>query len=162
LVEGLRERARRDGIVRVGVIGAMTKGTGRQRTGGDRRYEAGRRCGDFGRRASCDPRNLFLSGLEYAAMFDCLVITHAEDEGSGVRRLYARRRCFGDAGNPGRPSVAEDIAISRDIMLAEYAGAPLHIAHVSSKGAVEIIRAAKRRGVKVTAEATPHHLVLDR
>ena len=63
-------------------------------------------------------------------------------------------------GIPGRPAVAEEIAIARDVMLSEYTGAPLHIAHVSTKGAVEIIRAAKRRGAKITAEATPHHLTL--
>ncbi|MGL5513943.1 MAG: dihydroorotase, partial [Sporomusa sp.] len=63
-------------------------------------------------------------------------------------------------GLKGRPAVAEDIAVARDIMLAEYTNSPIHIAHVSSKGAVEIIRQAKQRGVKVTAEATPHHLTL--
>jgi dihydroorotase len=63
-------------------------------------------------------------------------------------------------GVKGRPAVAEEIAVARDILLAEYAKAKLHIAHVSAAGAVEIIRQAKCRGVSVTAEATPHHLAL--
>jgi dihydroorotase len=63
-------------------------------------------------------------------------------------------------GLRGRPAVSEDIAVARDIMLAEYTGARLHIAHVSTAGSVELIRQAKARGVKVTAEATPHHLTL--
>ncbi len=56
--------------------------------------------------------------------------------------------------------MSEDIAVARDIMLAEYIGARIHIAHVSTAGAVELVRQAKARGVKVTAEATPHHLTL--
>ncbi len=63
-------------------------------------------------------------------------------------------------GLKGRPTVAEDIAVMRDIMLAEYAGARLHVAHISSARAVELVRQAKKRGVKVTAEATPHHLTM--
>ena len=63
-------------------------------------------------------------------------------------------------GLKGRPTVAEDIAVMRDIMLAEYAGARFHVAHISSAKAVEIVRQAKKRGVRVTAEATPHHLTM--
>jgi len=63
-------------------------------------------------------------------------------------------------GMKGRPTVAEDIAVARDILLAEYADAKIHIAHISSKNAVEIVRQAKKRGVKVTAEVTPQHLTM--
>ena len=63
-------------------------------------------------------------------------------------------------GLKGRPTVAEDIAVMRDVMLAEYAGARFHVAHISSAKAVEIVRQAKKRGVRVTAEATPHHLTI--
>jgi dihydroorotase len=160
LVEGLRERARRDGLVRVGVIGAMTKGLEGKELAeiGDMKLAGIVAVSDDGHHVTRS--NLFLSGLEYAAMFDCPVITHAEDEDLVSGGYMHEGAVSAVLGIPGRPSVAEDIAISRDIMLAEYAGAPIHIAHVSTKGAVEIIRAAKQRGVKVTAEATPHHLVL--
>jgi len=63
-------------------------------------------------------------------------------------------------GLRGRPAVAEDIAVARELMLAELTDGRLHIAHVSSKGAVELIRAAKKKGIAVTAEVTPHHLCL--
>ena len=63
-------------------------------------------------------------------------------------------------GVKGRPTVAEDIAVARDIMLAEYADARVHVAHISSANAVDIVRQAKKRGVKVTAEVTPHHLTM--
>jgi dihydroorotase len=65
-----------------------------------------------------------------------------------------------ELGLKGIPWVAEDAAVARDVMLAEFAGARLHVAHVSTRGAVEIVRAAKKRGVRVTCEATPHHFTL--
>ena len=64
-------------------------------------------------------------------------------------------------GLRGTPAVSEEIAVSRDIRLAQLTGARLHIAHVSTQGAVELIKSAKRKGVAVTAEVTPHHLTLD-
>lgn len=160
LVEGLRERARREGVVRVGVIGALSKGLeGKELSEiGDMKLAGAVAISDDGHHVT--RANLFKSALEYAAMFDCLVISHAEDEGLVDGGYMHEGAVSAILGIPGRPSVAEDIAISRDIMLAEYTGTPLHIAHVSTKGAVEIIREAKRRGVKVTAEATPHHLTL--
>ena len=160
LVEGLRERARRDGVVHVGVIGALSKGLEGKELAeiGDMKLAGAVAISDDGHHVT--RASLFKAGLEYAAMFDCLVITHAEDE-SLVDGGYMHEGAVSAVlGIPGRPSVAEDIAISRDIMLAEYTGAPIHIAHVSTKGSVDIIRAAKLRGVKVTAEATPHHLTL--
>ena len=65
-----------------------------------------------------------------------------------------------ELGLKGIPWVAEDAATARDVMLAEFTGSRLHIAHVSTKGSVEILRAAKKRGVKVTGEAAPHHFML--
>jgi dihydroorotase len=63
-------------------------------------------------------------------------------------------------GLPGNPSIAEDVHVARDLMLAEFTGAHLHVAHVSTQGAVELIRRARDRGVHVTAEVAPHHLTL--
>lgn len=160
LVEGLSERARRDGVVKVGVIGAVTKGLeGRELAEiGDMKLAGAVAFSDDGHHVL--KTNLFKSGLEYAAMFGGLIITHAEDEDLVSGGYMHEGAVSAVLGVPGRPSVAEDIAVCRDILLAEYAGAPLHIAHVSSKGAIEAIRAAKARGAKITAEATPHHLAL--
>ena len=63
-------------------------------------------------------------------------------------------------GMKGRPTVAEDIAVARDILLAEYAGARVHVAHISSGRSVDLVRQAKKRGVRVTTEVTPHHLTM--
>ncbi|MFH1701661.1 MAG: dihydroorotase [Candidatus Zixiibacteriota bacterium] len=98
--------------------------------------------------------------LEYARMFDIPVISHAEDEflaaGGVMNESFQSTRL----GMPGTPAVAEEIAIIRDIKLAGLTGSRLHIAHVSTSGGVEAIRRGKAEGVKVTAEATPHHFTL--
>jgi dihydroorotase len=98
--------------------------------------------------------------LEYARTFDLPVIQHAEDhdltEGAQMHEGAISTRL----GLRGWPRVAEDIIVARDVLLAELTGARYHVAHVSSYGAVRILREAKSRGIKVTAEVTPHHLML--
>ncbi len=98
--------------------------------------------------------------LEYARTFDLTVIQHAEDhaltEGAQMHEGAISTRL----GLRGWPRVAEDIIVARDVLLAEATGARYHVAHVSSLGAVRILREAKSRGLQVTAEVTPHHLSL--
>ncbi|WP_437961470.1 dihydroorotase [Sorangium sp. So ce119] len=98
--------------------------------------------------------------LEYAKTFDLPVIQHAEDhaltEGAQMHEGAISTRL----GLRGWPRVAEDIIVARDVLLAEATGARYHVAHVSSLGAVRILREAKARGIAVTAEVTPHHLTL--
>jgi dihydroorotase len=91
---------------------------------------------------------LMRRALEYSLNFNLPVITHAMDS------MIA-------GSLKGIPSPAEDSIVARDIQLAEFTNGRLHVAHVTTRGSVELIRAAKKRGVNVTAEATPHHLVLD-
>jgi dihydroorotase len=98
--------------------------------------------------------------LEYATNNDLMVIQHAEDhtltdgaqmhEGPTATRLGLR----------GWPRVAEDIIVARDLLLAESTGARYHVAHLSSHGAVRLLREGKARGLRVSAEVTPHHLLL--
>jgi len=98
--------------------------------------------------------------LEYARTFDLPVIQHAEDhaltEGAQMHEGVVSTRL----GLRGWPRVAEDIIVARDVLLAEVTGARYHVAHVSSLGAVRILREAKARGLPITAEVTPHHLLL--
>lgn len=98
--------------------------------------------------------------LEYAANFDLPVIQHAEDHTLTEGALMHEGAVSTRLGLRGWPRVAEDIIVARDVLLAELTGARYHVAHVSSRGAVRIIREAKSRGIKVTAEVTPHHLTL--
>jgi len=98
--------------------------------------------------------------LEYAKTFDLPVIQHAEDhaltEGAQMHEGETSTRL----GLRGWPRVAEDIIVARDVLLAEVTRARYHVAHVSSFGSVRILREAKSRGLGVTAEVTPHHLLL--
>src|SRR5512133_3633209 len=103
---------------------------------------------------------LMRRALQYANGMGIMVITHAEDlelVGEGVMNEGFTST---ELGLKGIPRVAEDIATSRDVLLAEYTNAPLHIAHVSTAGSVRIIREAKARGVKVTCETAPHYFSL--
>jgi len=98
--------------------------------------------------------------LEYAGSFDRVVVDHCEDpelaHGGAMHEGLVSERL----GLPGWPAAAEEIIVARDVTLAEATGARVHIAHVSTAGSVEIVRNAKTRGVRVTAEVTPHHLTL--
>ncbi|WP_018124267.1 dihydroorotase [Desulfovibrio oxyclinae] len=104
--------------------------------------------------------DLFRKAMDYAANFGMTVIDHCEDPymavGVGVNEGEVSDRL----GLAGQPDVAEALQVSRDVLLAEYLDIPIHLAHVSCEKAVEIIRQAKARGVKVTAETCPHYLLL--
>jgi len=160
IVSGILHRAQLEGIVNIKVIGALSKGQlGKELAEiGDMIFTGAVAISDDG--SSLNNNNLLKTGLEYTSMFDCPVITHSEDESLVEDGVMHEGAVSAMLGMKGRPAVAEDIAVARDIMLAEYADARLHIAHVSSKGAVELIREAKMKGIKVTAEVTPHHLTL--
>ena len=98
--------------------------------------------------------------LEYARTFDLVVSQHAEDhhmtEGAQMHEGSVSTRL----GLRGWPREAEDIIVARDLLLAEMTGARYHVAHISSRGAVRLIREAKSRGLRVSAEVTPHHLLM--
>jgi dihydroorotase len=98
--------------------------------------------------------------LEYARTFDLTVIQHAEDHALTDGAQMHEGAISTRLGLRGWPRVAEDIIVARDVLLAEAVGARYHVAHVSSLGAVRILREAKSRGIAVTAEVTPHHLTL--
>ncbi|MFZ2324535.1 MAG: dihydroorotase [Ignavibacteriaceae bacterium] len=97
--------------------------------------------------------------LEYAKMFDLPIIEHCEDESlaGGAMNESINSTIL---GLPPIPSVAEDLVVIRDILLAEYTNSKIHIAHISSKNSVDMVREAKKKGIKVTAEVTPHHFTL--
>ncbi len=160
IVSGIIHRAQYEGVVNVKVIGALSKGQEGKELAeiGDMIFTGAVAISDDG--SSLNNNSLLKTGLEYTSMFDCPVITHSEDESLVEDGVMHEGAVSAMLGMKGRPAVAEDIAVARDLMLAQYADAKIHIAHVSSKGAVELIRQAKRKGIKVTAEATPHHLTL--
>ncbi len=160
VVRYVRDTAKRLEQSRVDVVGAVTRGReGTMLTEMMELVEAG--CigfSDDGDPVS-DP-SIMRHAMEYASMLQVPIMSHSED-----KRLNAGWSMHEGAistllGLPGYPAAAEESQIARDIMLAEHTGAHLHICHVSTAGGVEYIREAKRRGVRVTAEVTPHHLTL--
>ena len=103
---------------------------------------------------------LMRRALEYAKALDLPIISHAEDTELAAMGVMNEGAASTRLGLKGIPNAAEEAFVARDIMLAQLTGGRLHIAHVSTRGSVELIRSAKKSGVKVTAEATPHHLTL--
>lgn len=160
VTKAIRDRAAEVGLARVYPIGAVSKGLK-----GQELAEIGEmhRAGIIAISDDGMPimdGNLMRRALEYASMFALPVIVHEEDkliagdwsmnEGEVSLRLGLR----------GMPAAAEEAMIARDVALVEHAGGRLHVAHISTAGGVELIRAAKRKGLPVTAEGTPHHFTL--
>ncbi len=103
---------------------------------------------------------LMRRALEYVKTFDGVVAQHAQDPRLTEGAQMNEGALSSELGLKGWPAVAEESIIARDVLLAEHIGARLHICHLSTAGSVEVVRWAKARGVQVTAEVTPHHLIL--
>jgi len=161
VVEYISCRAQQVGTCRVHITGALTKGLQ-----GDviNEYYHLKRAGvvalsDDGRYVTNS--QVMRSALEHARFNALPVIAHCEDSFLTQAALMNEGYTSTRLGLRGNPAAAEEIAVSRDLALAQLTGARLHIAHVSTAGSVELIRRAKKKGVPVTAEASPHHLTLD-
>ena len=103
---------------------------------------------------------LMRCAVEYAKMFDLPVMDHCQDEAMTQNAAMNEGVMSTRLGLRGWPHAAEDVIVSRNVILSTYTGAHIHLQHISSKYSVDIIRRAKSRGVRITAEATPHHLAL--
>lgn len=103
---------------------------------------------------------LFRRALEYARLFDLPVIQHCEDLNLSKGGVMHEGAASARLGLKGIPSAAEDTMVSRDLILAETTGGRYHVAHLSTRRAVEMVRQAKAMGARVTAEVTPHHFTL--
>lgn len=160
VVEYVRSRAREVAACRVYPIGGITKGLqGQELAPLAGLASAGVVAFSDDGTAVLDA-GLLRRALKYASMTGLPVIEHCEDptiSAGGVMHDGAHAAIL---GLPGIPAASEEIIVARDLLLAESTGARLHIAHVSTAASVRMIRAAKLRGVQVTAEVTPHHLML--
>ncbi|WP_313541308.1 dihydroorotase [Leifsonia aquatica] len=103
---------------------------------------------------------LMRRALEYVKAFDGVIAQHAQEPRLTVGAQMNEGALSGELGLAGWPAVAEESIIARDVLLAEHVGSRLHVCHVSTAGSVDVIRWAKARGIDVTAEVTPHHLLL--
>src|SRR3954454_18611550 len=111
-------------------------------------------------RCVADPR-VMRRALEYVKAFGGVISQHSQDPALAPHTACCHEgQLSGELGLPGWPSVAEEVIVARDVMLARHTGSRVHVAHVSSAGSVEVLRWAKAQGIAVTAEVTPHHLLL--
>jgi dihydroorotase len=160
VTEFILDQARAAGNARVFPIGAITKGS------------EGKELAEIGdlHRAGCvalsdDGRPVVNSlvmrhAMEYACAFDLPVIDHCEDPHLAEGGCMNEGIVSTELGLPGIPAAAEDVMVARNLALAELTGARLHLAHLSTAGSVRMVREAKARGIRVTAEACPHHFTL--
>ena len=161
VVRFIKSRAKEEGIVNVFPIGAISKGLK-----GDELTEMGELLSNGAKALSDDGRciqnaDLMRRAFEYARLFNLTIISHCEDLNLSKNGMINEGFVSTKLGLIGIPKAAEEVIVARDIQLAEFTKGRLHIAHISSSYSVELVRQAKKRGVNVTAEVTPHHLILD-
>jgi dihydroorotase len=162
VVEQVWRLGQQAGLVDVRPVGAVTVGLGGQRLaemGAMAHCEAGVRV--FSDDGKCvHDAVLMRRALEYVKGFGGVVAQHAQEPRLTEGAQMNEGALSGRLGLVGWPAVAEEAIIARDVLLAEHVASRLHVCHVSTAGSVEIVRWAKARGVAVTAEVTPHHLLL--
>jgi dihydroorotase len=154
------DRAREVGGARVHPIGAITRGLKGEELAefGEMKDAGAVAVSDDGRWVKSAA--VMRTALEYARLFDLPVATHAEEESLSARGAMNEGPVSTRLGLSAQPAEAESLAVARDVALAELTGGRLHVCHVSTAKSVALIRDARKRGVRVTGEATPHHLLL--
>ncbi|MCU1405643.1 MAG: dihydroorotase [Glaciihabitans sp.] len=162
VVEQVASLGARHGYVTVRPIGAVTMGLeGKQLSEIGAMAHSRANVGVFSDDGHCVHDALLMRrALEYVKTFDGVIAQHAQDPRLTEGAQMNEGSLSGELGLAGWPAVAEESIIARDVLLAQHVGARLHVCHVSTAGSVEVIRWAKARGINVTAEVTPHHLLL--
>ena len=154
------ERAKAEGVVRVYPIGAITRGQKGEDLAeiGDLREAGCVAFSDDGRPVAS--ARVMRRALEYAKAFDAVLIDHCEEPSLHEKASMNEGKVATVLGLRGSPAAGEAIMVERDVLLAELTGGRVHVAHISAAASVDAVRRGKARGVRVTAEATPHHLLL--
>ena len=160
VVNYIKDKAAREGYVHVFPIGAISKGLKGELLSeiGELKFAGAVGISDDGKPVVSS--GLMKKALIYSSMFDITVISHCEDMSLVEEGVMNEGYNSTIMGLKGIPSAAEETMIARDLILSEYTGVPIHIAHVSTKLGIQLIRDAKKRGVKVTCETCPHYFSL--
>lgn len=159
-IQYIMDTIRRDAVVNVHPTGCITVGMAGQHLApiGSLKKAGVVAITDDGK---CVQNNeIMRRAVEYAKMFDLVVMDHCQDESLTQDAVMNEGAWSTRLGLTGWPSAAEDIIVSRNVILSTLTGAHIHMQHISSGNAVDILRRAKQRGVRVTAEASPHHISL--
>lgn len=157
IVNYIYREAQRTDLCRVFPIGAITKARqGKEITEFGELVNAGvKGFSDDG--DVVDDAKVFRHALEYSKIFNLPIMEHPLDKSLSAGALMNEGNVSGRLGLHGSPAVAEEIIVGRDIKLAKFTGARLHLCHISTRGAVEMIRQAKKEGLTVTCETCPHY-----
>ncbi|MBR5270876.1 MAG: dihydroorotase [Clostridia bacterium] len=160
VIKFIGQRAKEVGYANVYPIGAVSKNLEGKELAeiGEMKYAGAVAISDDGKPVYNS--SLMRRAIQYADMFDIKVISHCEDQSLADEGVMNDGFIATRLGLKGIPNAAEDVQIARDILIAEELGMSVHIAHVSTKGGVELVRQAKARGVKVTCETCPHYFSL--
>ena len=160
VVDWVRQKARKDSLIGVLPIGCITKGRkGEELTDMAELAEAGVVAfSDDGNPVASS--QLMRHAMDYSRDLGLPIIDHCEDKGLSDNGIINEGEMSAKFRLRGIPAAAEEVMVARDLILAKLTKARVHIAHVSTKGSVELIRRAKEEGIPVTAEVTPHHLTL--
>ncbi len=160
VIKYILNKAKQEGCVNVFPIGAITKGQKGEELAeiGEMKFAGAVAVSDDGKPVKS--ASLMKKALQYASMFDIAVISHCEDLDLAEEGVMNEGYTSTILGLKGIPAAAEETMVARDLILAEYLDMPIHIAHVSTALSVELIRNAKKRGVKVTCETCPHYFSL--
>lgn len=160
VVKMIKEKARDVGWVNVWPVGAITKGlAGEELVEMGDMLKAGA-CGFSDDGKGVMNAEVMRRALEYAKMFDCPTIVHAENSELSSKGQMNEGYYSTLLGLKPVPAESEEVMIARDILLARLTGARIHFTHVSTKGSVELVKRAKKEGLNVTCDVTPHHLTL--
>jgi dihydroorotase len=162
VVEQIYRLGKEAGLCDVNPIGAVTKGLN-----GEQLAELGAMADSIARvrifsddgKCVADPL-IMRRALEYVKTFNGVIAQHAQEPRLTINAQMNEGSVSARIGLPGWPAIAEEAIIARDILLAEHVQSRLHICHLTTAGGVELVRWAKQRGIQVTAEVTPHHLLL--
>jgi dihydroorotase len=160
ITRAILEKARAEGVVRVYPIGAITRGQKGEELAeyGDLKEAGCVAVSDDGRPVAS--ARLMRRALEYAKAFDLVVVDHCEEPTLAEKACMNEGPVSTSLGLRGQPAAGEAIVVERNVLLAELTGGRVHVAHLSAAASVDAVRRGKARGVRVTAEATPHHLFL--
>jgi len=159
LVEFVRMQGQRAGMARVYPLAAVTKGFKGQELVEMIDMQEGGAVGFSDDGKGIQKAEMMRLALEYAKLTDCPIISHCEDDDLAGKGVMRKGETSAKLGLTGIPASAESVMVARDLLLAGETGGKIHIAHVSTKESVEMIRKAKAIGVDVTAEVNPHHLL---
>jgi len=160
VIEFVLSRAKKEAVVNILPIGAITKGRKGKNLAeiGELKKTGAVAVSDDG--SDIQDANVMRKALEYCTMWNMPVLSHSEDTDLAAGGTMHEGLVSTELGLPGKPAAAEEVMVAREIILSELADCPIHFCHVSTKGSVDLIRLAKKKGLKVSAETCPHYFTL--